>query len=279
MTTTANDLERLAGRAEIVADHSWPGTSTTVLRLRKPDGRQMIAKLNSSRASFEREHYALSHWTRCIAPCSPQLIDADTEQGVLLMTAVPGQPLSTLTLPDDEEEEAYWQTGALLRLLHMAAPQQTLPHFGRDRAAYIRAQFQNGMAPLSPDEIDLTLDALTLLEELPPQQAQPSHLDLTSRNILWDGNRASILDFETSRYEAVGRDFLRITQRTLREHHGLRDAFYDGYGRTPTAEEETLMRICGVTDAAAIAITSTAAGQHEFATEAHRAVAAALGCV
>ncbi|WP_159030717.1 hypothetical protein [Streptomyces sp. 769] len=44
----------MTGPAEIIADHSWPGRSTTVLRLRAADGRQMILKGNTSTDSFQR---------------------------------------------------------------------------------------------------------------------------------------------------------------------------------------------------------------------------------
>lgn len=53
-------IARMAGPAEVVADHSWPGTSTTVLRLRAPDGQQMILKSNTSGDSFQRELTALT---------------------------------------------------------------------------------------------------------------------------------------------------------------------------------------------------------------------------
>ncbi|MGY3056215.1 hypothetical protein ACVWZD_000459 [Streptomyces sp. TE3672] len=145
--------------------------------------------------------------------------------------------------------DAYAQAGALLARFHNTAPRTVLPSFGADHTV---------------------LDAaLHLLESLPAQQAQPSHLDFTGRNILWD-TEAGAIDFETSRYEAVGRDFLRITQRTLYHRRDLRTAFYQGYGRDPVAAEAELMRICTVTDAAAIVVTATATarGQHAFAGEA-----------
>ncbi|MFG1879545.1 phosphotransferase family protein [Sphaerisporangium sp. NPDC049003] len=269
-------LDDLPWPAEIIADHSWPGTSTTVMRLRKPDGHQMIVKRNTSSDSFQREYRALAHWTPVLTSQAPQLIDVDERRQTLLMTAVPGRPLSTLILTADQEREAYRQAGQILRALHQAGPRRTLSSFGRDRATYIRAQFTHGMDPLTPAEIDLTHQALELLEAMPPQQAQPSHLDFTSRNILWNDERSAVLDFETSRYEAVGRDFLRITQRILRDRPDLRTAFYHGYGREPDAAERELMRTCGVTDAAAIVVTATANGHRAFAAEAHRALRDAL---
>lgn len=55
-------IARMAGPAEFVADHSWPGTSTMVLRLRAPGGRQMILKINTIGDSFRRELTALTGW-------------------------------------------------------------------------------------------------------------------------------------------------------------------------------------------------------------------------
>ncbi|WP_331769235.1 phosphotransferase (plasmid) [Embleya sp. NBC_00888] len=122
----------------------------------------------------------------------------------------------------------------------------------------------------------MTRRALELLDSMPGQQAQPSHLDFTSRNLLWDGDRLGVIDFETSRYEAVGRDFPRIRQRTLNQRPDLYAAFHTGYGREPDTDESRLIRVCEVTDAAAIAVTATRSGQHHFATEAHRTLHTAI---
>ncbi|MFF7249916.1 aminoglycoside phosphotransferase family protein [Embleya sp. NPDC008237] len=263
-------LARIAGNAEVVADHTWPGTSTTVTRLRTHGGREMILKTNTNADSFARELHALRTWAPALGPRAPQLLDADPTRHALLTTVVPGVPLSTLSPAVDEERSAYRQAGALLRFFHNAGPRRHLPTFGPDRAAYIRAQLAHGTDPLTPEEADTARHALELLDAMPGQQAQPSHLDFTSRNLLWDGERLGVIDFETSRYEAVGRDFLRIRQRTLNERPDLYTAFHTGYGREPDTEEGRLIRVCEVTDAAAIAVTATRNGQLAFATEAHR---------
>ncbi|MYV92286.1 phosphotransferase [Streptomyces sp. SID1034] len=265
----------MTGPAEVVSDLSWPGTSTTVLRLRAACGRQMILKGNTSTDSFQREHTALSLWTPALGASAPQLLDADEDAQLLLMTPVIGAPLQSLTLTPRQERHAYGQAGALLAQFHTTAPRTVLPSFGTDRAAYIRAQLGNRTAPLTGADLTVLDEALHLLESLAAQQAQPSHLDFTGRNILWDTG-AGVIDFETSRHEAVGRDFLRITQRTLYHRRDLRTAFYQGYGREPDPAEAELMRICTVTDAAAIIVTATARGQHAFAGEARSILTAAV---
>ncbi|MFI5743849.1 aminoglycoside phosphotransferase family protein [Streptomyces anulatus] len=267
----------MAGPAEVVADHSWPGTSTTVLRLRNADGRQMILKANTSSDSFRRELTALTDWAPALGASAPQLLDVDEDAQLLLMTAVTGQPLQSLTLTARQERRAYERAGALLARFHATAPRTVLPAFGAERAAYIRAQLTDGTHPLAGADLAVLDEALHLLTALPPQRAQPSHLDFTGRNVLWSTDaEAGVIDFETSRYEAVGRDFLRITQRTLYHRPDLRTAFYQGYGREPERAESELIRICTVTDAAAIVVTATARGQHAFATEARSILTAAV---
>ncbi|GAA2254459.1 hypothetical protein GCM10010232_49460 [Streptomyces amakusaensis] len=267
---------RITGPAEVVADLSWPGTSTTVLRLRAAGGRQMILKGNTSTESFQREHTALSLWAPALGPNTPQLLDADEDARLLLMTVVAGEPLQSLTLTPCQERHAYAQAGALLARFHDTAPRTVLPSFGAGRAAYIRSQLAGGTEPLTGDDLSILDEALHLLETLPAQQAQPSHLDFTGRNLLVQEGEVGVIDFETSRYEAVGRDFLRITQRTLHHRPDLRSAFYQGYGREPDPHEAGLMRICTVTDAAAIVVTATARRQRAFAEEARRVLTAAV---
>lgn len=157
-----------------------------------------------------------------------------------------------------------------MRRLHEATPPQALPNFRRQRAAYIRAQLSGGTTPLTAEELTFTHACLAHLEDLPPQPADPSHLDFTSRNLLVsDAGTASVIDFETSRYEAAGRDFLRITIRTRHARDDLRDAFYEGYGCQPSLTEQRLMSICGAADAA---IAATANRQDRFAAEGHAAL-------
>ncbi|MFJ5819316.1 aminoglycoside phosphotransferase family protein [Streptomyces sp. NPDC093108] len=231
----------MAGPAEVVADHSWPGTSTTVLRLRAPDGQQMILKSNTSGDSFQRELTALTRWAPALGASAPQLLDADEDAQLLLMTAVTGQPLQSLPLTAGQERRAYERAGALLARFHATAPPTVLPAFGAERAAYIRAQLTDGTHPLTRADLAVLDEALHQLQALPPRRAQPSHLDFTSRNILWSEAETGVIDFETSRYEAVGCDFLRITQRTLHHRPDLRAAFYRGYGREPRHDEGELI--------------------------------------
>ncbi|MFF1678418.1 aminoglycoside phosphotransferase family protein [Streptomyces sp. NPDC058256] len=277
-TTQAAAIRRLAGSATVVADHSWPGTSATVLRLMDPGGRQIVLKRNTSTGSFQREYAALTHWTRTLGASAPQLLDVDEAEQDLLMTAVAGRPLALLNLTRRQEHLAYGLAGELLARFHRAGPPTTLPHFGLDRAAYIHAQLTDGTTPLAAAEADVVHEALDHLARMPPQQAQPSHLDFTSRNILAQprGRPVGVVDFETSRHEARGRDFLRITQRTLIQRPDLRREFYRGYGREPDPAERELMRICTVTDTAAIVVTSTAQHRQAFAAEARRTLSAAL---
>lgn len=266
----------MTGSAEVVADLSWPGTSTTVLRLRDTDGRETILKSNTSTGSFQREYAALSRWTPALGPSAPQLLDVDEDEQLLLMTAVAGRPLQSLPLTRREERHAYGAAGALLARFHTTAPRTVLPSFGPDRAAYIRRQLTDGVVPLTGGDLTVLDEALHLLDAFPAQQAQPSHLDFTGRNLLLHGGTVGVIDFETSRYEAVGRNFLRITQRTLHHRPDLRTAFYDGYGREPDPAETELIRICTVTDAATIVVTSTALGQHASTNEARTILTAAV---
>ncbi|WP_019061458.1 aminoglycoside phosphotransferase family protein [Streptomyces prunicolor] len=277
-STPVAAIPRLAGPATVVTDHSWPGTSTTVLRLLDPAGRQMIHKRNTSTGSFQREHAALALWAPALGAAAPQLLAVDEAEQELVMTAVAGHPLAQVHLTRRQEHVAYGHAGALLARFHHAAEPKTLSSFGAERAAYIGAQLSEGTAPLTGSETHVLHEALDQLALMPPQRAQPSHLDFTSRNVLVhpDGRLAGVVDFETSRYEARGRDFLRITQRTLLQRPDLRREFYRGYGREPDETEGELMRICTITDAAAIVVTATAQGRSAFATEASRVLTAAL---
>lgn len=145
----ANRATKLLGTTvTAVADHSWGDATTHIQRLRLPNGERLIAKHNTTPAMFAREHHALQHWAPALAPHAPRLIAADTEQRLLLMTALPGTPLCGEHLDSAAEQRAYHQAGRLMRRLHKAASPELLPDFGRQRAAYIRARLNGDTTPL-----------------------------------------------------------------------------------------------------------------------------------
>jgi len=78
----------------------------------------------------------------------------------------------------------------------------------------------------------------------------PGHFDFQPRNWVTDRDGAlRVIDFEHARIGLQARDFTRLHFRYWASRPQLRDAFFDGYQRRPTAAEQQAVINCGAIDA------------------------------
>jgi hypothetical protein len=110
---------QVAGEITDVTDCSWQRESSAVWRLASASGVCWYLKRHSSGRFHEREVAALQGWARALGPGRvPELAAVDPEVLVMVVTAVPGQPVLGARLSPDEERQAHRQAGLLLARLH-----------------------------------------------------------------------------------------------------------------------------------------------------------------
>ncbi|MEU6082570.1 aminoglycoside phosphotransferase family protein [Streptomyces sp. NPDC047108] len=235
-----------------VGERAWGGHGrATSWEVKGPDGRQWIAKRHGEVAAYHREATAYRRWTGCLGEGrAPELAAADPEMRGIVLTALPGRPLSTFRLPPEQEREAYRQAGELLARLHSAPVGAPAGAGAADRAARARPvaaatwavdveEMLNGAALYLASEDEALLHAIA--EEPPPVLPDvPSHADYHPRNWLWDeaNQLIRLTGFEESCAEpAVRRDLAGLEYGPLRARSDLRSAFYAGYGRELTDDE------------------------------------------
>ena len=234
MNATAADLLTICQRlidpgARSITMHRGHG-GTAVLRAVTATG-EVIVKHHRSPERHRQELHAYQHWTPALGDHVPRLVAASEDPPVLVLTAIPGTPLTEAHLTPVQLADAHRQAGELLRHLHQAAPPRTDP----DTTQWLADRGEQWLA-LATDLLPTARraeirDHLKALEQLSPVPAVPCHLDYTPRNLLaTPAAEIAVIDFEHSRYDLAARDLVRLATRVWAKHPALEDAFLHGYG-------------------------------------------------
>jgi Ser/Thr protein kinase RdoA (MazF antagonist) len=233
-------VSRLLRACEITAI-----TETSIARVTAADGAEFVVKQHSSRAKHDREVHAYRHWTRALGSCAPELAAIDDQAMIILLTALPGK-----SLPGNGTAAVFSRAGALLRRFHDAAPPVELPWFRdwvQDRGRYWASQAR---ALLSGADARIAASHIAALAQVPTLRGSPCHLDFQPRNwLVSQTGKVCVVDFEHSRIDLTVRDFVRLRFRVWGARPDLQEAFFDGYGRALTEDEDELVWHLGALDA------------------------------
>lgn len=111
--------ERVVGPLSAVEDTSHPRASSRVWGVTDSRGRRFFLKQSPAPTFYERETFGYQSAVPALGyGHAPRLVDSDAHRLALLLTAVPGTPVSRLALTPAEHRSAHRQFGALLRRLH-----------------------------------------------------------------------------------------------------------------------------------------------------------------
>ncbi|WP_405986099.1 phosphotransferase enzyme family protein [Streptomyces sp. NBC_00872] len=271
--------EHAVGPLSAVRDASHPRENSRVWDLTDGSGRRFFVKQSPTPEFYERETFGYQSAVPALGyGHAPRLVDTDARRLALLLTAVPGAPVSRLTLTVPEHRAAHRQFGTLLRRLHGT---EKMPAQGR-RAAAAAAERTAAAAEkhlaragglLSGDRRALVRHAAGHLLKLTDLLA-PGHIhgDAQERNVLWSGagsgagsrtGRLAMIDFERSRYAPAVQDFVRLACGPWQDRDDLRTAFFQGYGRPLTETERHALPCLAALDAASCLAYGPAHGEHD----------------
>ncbi len=227
------------GPIDRVEDRSWDHGEATVLRVAGPRG-AVFVKRHRTDDHHRREVAAYENWVAGWEMVPRFLGYCDEPKG-LAVTAVPG--ISVLDVPVADRGEAHRQAGAFLARLH-ALPVDDDDAIALDEAIAMRTESWGARAEgrLDPSEIDwVRAEIDAVLPHFAQWGRRACHRDFTERNWLLDGERLWVFDFGISRLDTALTDIERIWSSSWREAPELADAFWEGYGRRLTAEEEAAL--------------------------------------
>lgn len=225
------------GQCTVVADLSWPHGESVVLDLAAADGSRYVGKAYRRAAKFAAELHAYRSWVPALDNRAPQLIDADEERRVLLITRLDARHLTNEQAGDDPDVSR--QAGQLLRRFHDS--QAGMPVVGYAERQRIRveewvARARPGL--LSEEEVAFARAQLAVFRRQDDPIGVPCHRDWQQRNWLIDEEgRLSVIDFEHARVGPWHDDLHRLWWADWRVRPTLTAAFFDGYGRDPRDDE------------------------------------------
>jgi aminoglycoside phosphotransferase (APT) family kinase protein len=236
-------------------DRSWPRTTSLVWRVSAGD-RSAYVKISPSTLDFDREvagyAFAAAHLPEAQVP---RLLACDRDLRALLSSPLPGRVVRDLPLETSTELHLYEDAGRLLRRWHDASA----PGTDADRAAVhadMQDKAQEAADCLQDVRPHLAAGPLALVEaaskELPDLAKQLPliyrHGDYETRNWLFDEatGRHGLIDFAMATHGVAASEFVWLLGAVWSVRPELRQAFFVGYGRQLTADEDRLLQLLAV---------------------------------
>jgi Ser/Thr protein kinase RdoA (MazF antagonist) len=255
-----------------ISDLSWPQSSNQVLELTTADGRRWIAKVAGGREHYRREKHALQCWAPALGRDAPELVAAEDELLLLVMTRLPGRRAEETA--GNTGAAVHEQAGRLTRLLHDAEPPTTDDGIAAATVQRLEDWIERGRELLNGDEIAFARNCVRPIAGLGPLPTVPCHMDNQPRNwVVDDAGHVGMIDFGGARRDVWIRDLQRMYFQQWEHRPDLRDAFYAGYGRTPDDADLLLLRCYLAHGGLSTVVWAHEFGDPPFEAHGHRILA------
>jgi Ser/Thr protein kinase RdoA (MazF antagonist) len=240
-------VRKTAGPTRLSRFCGWDHAESHVWELWTAAGETLYLKQHRQARKFRQEHHAYTAWVPALPRVTPTLVGArQGEPYALLMTAVPGTLAERVPLSHAHEVKLHRQAGSFLHALH------GLPYEDADPVSLADA-FVQRMAAWLPrvqeivDRHDVDWVVARMHETLPLLESYrrvPCHRDYSPRN--WIVNQQErlelyVIDFEHSRPDLALLDMERLWAGPWHTRPDLKDAFFEGYGRGLSDDEEQVL--------------------------------------
>ncbi|WP_331726739.1 aminoglycoside phosphotransferase family protein [Streptomyces sp. NBC_00280] len=275
--------QRQVGPITAVRDVSHPRPGSRVWQLDLGGRPDVFLKAALGPVAYRRESFAYRHAVPALGPgAAPQLIESSAQHLGLLMTGIPGRPLAELDVPPAVRHEAYRQAGVLLARLHQAGElrgehrteaEESLRRTAHGAEKHLAAAGDR----VSGAERRLVLRLAEELLVLGPVPLGFLHGDAWERNMLWSGRRSAWVDFERARFGAVVQDLVAMYCGAWSEEPGLRPAFFRGFGRELSAQEEHALTCLSALDAVSCLGWAPGQGDLQVAARGRRTLDRLMG--
>ncbi|WP_112136092.1 phosphotransferase enzyme family protein [Glycomyces dulcitolivorans] len=206
------------------------GQTTRLWRCTDSDGNRYAVKRLTNPERFDRELAAYQTHLEPIRTHVPELIAADAEERLLLLTWLPGRKGTEIEAGSEAELNLHHQAGHCLSRLHRASStgiSRTIGPQLADRLQHWRVRVDHHLilTTVQRQRIDANVRYLAAT----PMATSICHLDFQPRNWLLDHRAFHLLDFEHLRRDARIRDLARSWWRHWYDRPDLKDAFLTGY--------------------------------------------------
>lgn len=232
----AHFLETAIGRYEVLGEQYRHGTASRVLELRSSTGERWIVKRLAHRRHWDRELEAYRLWTPFLGDRAPRLHACHERLRVLVLGHLAGRRGGQQ--PDDHAK-----AGDVLRRLHDSQVQaepwaRVVAGIEHQLASQLR-QAADGL--ILPEEVEFVYSRLHRLARL-HTPVVVTHGDYGPHNwVVDDLGLLRVIDFAGSRLHSPAYDFAWLSFHHWWGRPELQRAFFAGYGRAPSEEEQQVL--------------------------------------
>ncbi|WP_051900490.1 phosphotransferase [Streptomyces aureus] len=237
--------ENTLGALASVRNASPQASSTGLWHVvRACDSARFDIKIARTPDGFTSETFAYRHAVPALGPGrAPRLLATSPRHLALLVTALPGTPLSQLRLTEGALREVHWRAGSLIAQLHQAgrpsgaahqAASSALSHLADQAADHLDAVGDCLAADEKKFVMDLA-DRLRVIDHLPLGFVHGG--DLASALVCSGRSQLAVHGFASARFAPVVLDFAGLACGYWSTWPRLRTPFFNSYGRTLAPEE------------------------------------------
>ena len=214
-------------------------------------------KIHQEHSNWNQEVHGYEKWAPAFGPSAPELIAVHEKPPyALIISALPGKIVDHIELPQQQEEVVWHAAGRALSKLHNLASGTSFGPCNRegfcinepilDAQTYISLQFKKLVTKglqagyINHTEHEIIKAVEPLISSFAGEVPTPCHRDYGPANWLVhdSGHWTGVIDFEMAYWDVRVADFSRYPNWEWIHKPSLLDAFFNGYGRTLTAQEE-----------------------------------------
>jgi hypothetical protein len=233
----------------------WPHGQSMTWRATDGRGPAVYVKVHAEPYLYQRHTRAYERWVPHLPCPTPEMLLSEESLLLMVFAELPGVPLENASLPLELELEAYETAGRVARVFHElpASPEEQPGDPGESAAQRMRDMIEAADGLLSNETLKWAESVGTDARAFAGEQFVPCHRDYSPRNWLVEAQDGrlewSLIDFERARHDFRYVDFQRMWPDHWRERPNRREAFFRGYGRELTLDEEhrlklTFLRTC-----------------------------------
>lgn len=257
----------LLGEFSVQRDHSWPHGESKVLELRDRAGQRWIAKSSRKQQLFQQEVTAYRSWTPSLGERVPTMLSDDPSSHTIVVSFEAGA-VSTVA-----DADAHCQAGALIRRFHDAAPARPAPDFQQELSERLECTIRAAGQQFAKRDVDFVRGQVADLDGVAGLVLVPAHRDNQPRNWLVDDDGVvRLIDFGLSQWDVWVRDLVRLHQSDWQSRPELEEAFLDGYGKSPSADDHQVLRSISAVTAILTVLWASDHGDRDFARLGWRAL-------
>lgn len=271
----------LGSRCKVLDRSRAFGRKSFTWKLTAEDGAGFYLKRHEHPRHYAAEVLALTEWAPRLVDgdwwSAPVVVARDDALGAVIMTELPGTMFDEIEMAPEERIEVFRLAGRLAAMVHTL---EVDPHKAGKAQTYsgeMIGAFQKFAAPYLEKE---TLDWFTHVcgdsEIFAGLSPLPTHSDYSPRNWVIDrsanGLRLGLIDWERARPGYWLEDVFRMVADHWRHEPAMRPAFYQGYGRFPSAREEHQLKQIALVNAVGAVPWAAEHGDADFAEFGRRTI-------